>query len=166
MKSRYRKRKVNGKTVSEHRLVVEQHIGRPLLISEIIHHRNEDRYDNRIENLEVTSHQAHSEHHNQRHAREKICEVCGATFVPEATKRARKKTCSKACWERRRSESAASQMSSGPAPGARLSDEQVRAIRSRFDAGGVTMRALGREFGVHHRTVSAIVSRRAWQHVE
>ncbi len=45
--------------VEEHRLVMEKHIGRYLEDGEIIHHINEDRYDNRIENLIITTKQEH-----------------------------------------------------------------------------------------------------------
>ena len=45
---------VNGIRMKEHRFIVEKHLNRKLTKDEHIHHRNGNRQDNRIENLQVT----------------------------------------------------------------------------------------------------------------
>jgi len=53
LKTKYKYIVMNGKNIQEHRAIMEAHLGRKLLKTEVVHHINRIRDDNRIENLQV-----------------------------------------------------------------------------------------------------------------
>lgn len=92
----------------------------------------------------------HSKHHNQKHSITKACAVCGKDFTPHPTKRARAVTCSPECFAKREHQ-----------VHSRLTIDQMRSMKARYEAGGVTQQQLADEFGCDRTRVSQIVRGKA-----
>lgn len=95
---------ING-YVLHHRIVMENHLGRLLADSEVVHHKNNNKKDNDISNLEVMSKSDHSRMHNLERGItfvDLICPNCGSGFRREKrrthlVKGGKRTFCSRSC---------------------------------------------------------------------
>lgn len=97
--------------VLEHRHLMEQQLGRKLRTDECVHHKNGDKLDNRLENLEVVDRAKHTSIHQNEggERRPAVCTECGRDFLRLSW--TPNQTCSQSCgmkrsWRQRRDQKA------------------------------------------------------------
>ena len=64
----------NGKQVMYHRLLMAQHLGRELTADEVVHHKDRNRKNNKLDNLQLMTKVEHSSLHasERRHKRRTV----------------------------------------------------------------------------------------------
>ncbi len=140
MKSKYKRIKLpDGSTRDEHRLIMEEIVGRKLDFNEVVHHIDEDGMNNDPTNLEIKSRSDHSRDHFD------------PSIKPPMTEEVKKKL---------------SFLKQGSKSNlAILNEEKVRQIKIRI-LNGEKNADLAREFGVKRNTVSDIRHEKTWKHIE
>jgi len=91
--------------VLEHRVIVENHLNRILEANEVVHHKNRNKKDNKIENLEVLTAEEHRRLHGREVGHKMItlkCPQCSVLFDREERqtflkKKGRYTCCSRQC---------------------------------------------------------------------
>ena len=87
----------DGREMLEHRYFMEQHLGRRLHVDECVHHKDGNKTNNDLRNLEVVDRTRHTSLHQYEGGRRRpaICPECGQPFMRLAY--APNRTCSQRC---------------------------------------------------------------------
>ena len=128
--------KVGRKWVFEHRKVMELCIGRALFDYEVVHHKDGDKANNSISNLELLTKGNHSVLHNT-----------GRTFSSKTRDMIRQKARNRHIPQK-------------------LTEQKVRDIRRKYNDGQISFRALAKEYAVTPRAIVCVIKGITWRHID
>lgn len=139
-KTNYKATKVNGVKRDYHRALMEEHVGRTLDYDEMVHHVNENKLDNDIDNLRVMSRADHSRLHQ-----------LGRKMPEEGV--------------RKRALNRRGKLYGTPR---KLTDEQVSYIKDNYIPRDKEFgtRALARKFGISHSEISRLLRGKTYTSTE
>lgn len=126
--TKYKAIKVNGVKYDEHRYIMEQHLGRKLKRDEVVHHKDGNKRNNDLSNLEVMSLSEHAREHNKNR------------IVSEETR----EKFSKASYGRK-------------STSRKFNDAQIEQIKTLHND-GVSNRKIAKQFNVSHQTINDIIN--------
>ena len=127
----------DGTTIDEHRYIMQEHLGRKLERWEVVHHINENKKDNDIDNLELMTLSEHSRQH------------MSGNITSERTKEKLRYT---------------RKLKGSEQSNAKLNEKMVIYIKCLLE-NGCGCRELGELFEVHHSRISRIKNGKSWKHV-
>lgn len=133
--TQYKAIKINGKKKDEHRYTMEQYLGRKLTRYEIVHHKNGNKRDNSIENLEIMTLSEHSKMHG--------CNNCISQETKEKIRNSRLGKPNISC--------------------RKLNDESVEKMLE-MKKEGFSNRKLSEIFGINRQSVNDIVSGKSYKY--
>jgi len=133
----YIKKKLSdGTTKDEHRIIMEQIIGRKLTFNELVHHKDENKKNNMGSNLEIKSRSKHSKDHNT-----------GKEYTKE--------TINKLSLANRGTLNYS----------AKLSEDSIREIKLRLSKGEISS-SIRLHFGISKSHMSRIKTGQNWSHIK
>jgi hypothetical protein len=94
----------NGKNYNEHRKIMEDYLGHKLKYDEVVHHIDENKSNNKIENLRLMTRSEHTKLHTKPEAIVTLnCYICGKEYLypkryyTRGLKKGQKFMCSRKC---------------------------------------------------------------------